>query len=167
MQKALDRLFKVVENIAAVLLYVLTAVAFFQLISRYFFHKSNAGVDELVRLAFVWVVSFGSALAFRAKAHLGITALLNKLSADNRKYANIALDLILVAFFALVISAGIGMARMGAKQYSEYLRMSMAYFYACIPVGAAISILVFMEDIWRLMRELRDKPAEPAAKGAV
>ncbi len=164
MQKTLDRFFKAIETISAVLLYVLTAVAFYQLLSRYLFSTANAGVDELVRLAFVWVVSFGSALAFRAKAHLGITALVDRIPEHGREYAGVLINLILTAFFVTVVAAGIGMARMGMKQYSEYLRLSMVYFYACIPVGAVICIIVFLEDIWQSIAKIRGNPIQTAVK---
>ena len=167
MQKALDGFFKTVETIVAILLFSLTAVAFYQLLSRYILSKSNAGVDEVVRLAFVWVASFGSALAFRAKSHLGITALVNKLTVNNRRYAHVMIDIILIVFFTLVTIAGIRMALMGAKQYSEYLRMSMVYFYACIPTGAVISILSFIEDIEHLIKEIRTNSVHTDPKEAV
>ena len=52
-----ETFFKGLESIIAILLYSLTAVAFFQLVIRYFLKFSYAGLDEVTRLAFVWVVS--------------------------------------------------------------------------------------------------------------
>jgi len=154
MQKVFDAIFKVLENVAAVVLFVVTAVAFYQLVARYFFSSSNAGIDELTRLAFVWCASLGSALAFRAGAHLGVTALVNKLKDSRRVYYEIFLNLLLIAFMVLVVKAGIQMAQMGGRQFSEYLRMSMACFYSCIPVGAAFSIVVFIENIVHISKRL-------------
>lgn len=44
---------------------------------------------------------------------------------------------------------------MGIRQVSEYLEWPMALFYACIPFGAALSILVFVEYIYINLCELR------------
>lgn len=164
MQKALDNFFKWLELFVAVLVFVLTAVAFFHLVSRYFLHKSSAGIDELTRLAFVWSVSIGVALAFRSKAHLGITALINKVPEEKRTYAHIFINLVLIAFFALILSAGITMSNMGAKQYSEYLRMSMLWFYVCIPASAVLSIVALLEDVWHRTKGIKDKANNKEAK---
>lgn len=161
MQRIITWVFRVVEDVSSVLLFVLTAVAFYQLVVRYLFAAANAGVDELIRLAFVWVASFGSALAFRAKAHLGVTALLNKMSGAYRKHAEILLNAILIVFMAVVAVAGVRMGMRGFKQYSEYLRMSMAYFYFCVPVGGVLAILVFVENIMHTLREIRHPDGAP------
>jgi TRAP-type C4-dicarboxylate transport system permease small subunit len=151
-----ETLFKVLENIITVLLYSLTAVAFFQLVIRYFLKFSYAGLDEITRLAFVWVVSIGSALAFREKAHMGITYLANKLAERNRIYLEVLVYVILIGFMAVVVKAGVQMTQMGIRQVSEYLEWPMALFYACIPFGAALSILVFVEDIYVNLCKLKE-----------
>lgn len=147
MTKFNNTLFKWLEGFITILLYVLTAVAFFHLMSRFLLRWSNAGIDELTRLAFVWVVSIGSAMAFRSRSHVGITYLANKLSSKNRVYLELLVRVILICFMLAVIKAGIEMTTMGASQYSTYLELPMSFFYACIPFGAALSILVFIEDI--------------------
>lgn len=148
-------LFSKLETIIAVVLYALTAVAFLQLAMRYILGFSYAGIDELCRLAFVWVVSIGSALAFRKKAHVGITYLANKLSGQNMLYLEMAVLSILTLFMAVVIVAGITMTKLGITQVSEYLEWSMALFYACIPFGAALSIIAFVEELYFVSRKIK------------
>lgn len=140
-------LFKYLETIIAILLFVLTAVAFIQLVIRYSFRISYAGVDELRRLAFVWIASVGSALAFRKKAHMGITFLSQKLSNIKGLYLQMFVNIVLIIFMSVILIAGIQMAKMGTEQVSEYLKMSMVFFYTSIPAGAILSILVFIEDL--------------------
>jgi len=151
-----EALFKGLESIIAVMLYLLTAVVFFQLVIRYFLKFSYAGLDEVTRLAFVWVVSIGSALAFREKAHMGITFLANKLAGRKRIYLELLVYVILIGFMAVVIKAGVQMTQMGIRQFSEYLEWPMALFYACIPFGAALSILVFVEFIYVNLCKLKE-----------
>lgn len=142
-----ENLFKHLESLSAILLFILTGVAFIQLVLRYSFRISYAGVDELRRLAFVWIASVGSALAFRKKAHMGITYLANKMSNKNKLYLEIFVNIALIVFMSSVLKAGIHMAKMGNNQVSEYLQMSMIFFYLSIPFGAVLSILVFIEDL--------------------
>ncbi len=162
-QKIFNAIFKVVELFSAVVLGAVTIVAFYQIVSRYILQSSNAGIDELTRLAFVWCASLGGALAFRSKSHLGVTALINKLSGKPRIGIEICIYLVLIVFFSFVFSAGITMTKMGMMQYSEYLRIKMALFYACIPAGAGFSILSFIEIIIQQVRRLLGKEQEVKA----
>jgi len=151
MQKVFDAIFKALELFCAIVLFVITAVCFYNIIARYIFGSSNAGIDELSRLAFCWSVCLGSALAFRAGAHLGVTALTKNFKGTTKKIYDILLNVVLTAFMGTVLVAGIQMAKMGMMQFSEYLRMSMVYFYASIPVGAVFSILSFIENIYHIL----------------
>ena len=105
--KIYNKLFKLLESVICVVTFVMTAIAFCQLVTRYFFGFSYAGLDEINRLMFVWIVSIGSSLAFRAKAHMGVTFLANKLSDYNRKYFEIFLNMILIVFMLVVLKASI------------------------------------------------------------
>lgn len=151
MQKVFDAIFKALELFCAIVLFVITAVCFYNIIARYIFGSSNAGIDELSRLAFCWSVCLGSALAFRAGAHLGVTALTKNLKGTAKKIYEILLNVILTVFMGAVLAAGLQMAKMGTMQFSEYLRMSMVYFYASIPVGAVFSILTFIENVYHIL----------------
>ena len=153
-KKFFDALFKIVEEVSAIVLAAVTLVAFYQIISRYIFQSSNAGIDELTRLAFVWCASLGSAMAFRAGSHLGVTALINKIKGKAREVAEIVIYVILIVLMVAVSYAGLTMTKMGTMQYSEYLRISMAYFYACIPAGAILSIIAFIEGILRSIHKI-------------
>lgn len=156
-----NKLYELLESVICVVTFVMTAIAFYQLVTRYLFGFSYAGLDEINRLMFVWIVSIGSSLAFRAKAHMGVTFLANKLSDDKRKYFEVFLNMILIAFMLVVIKASIQMTKMGAKQISEYLEWSMAYFYACIPISSILSILVFLENIYNILLDIKDSKSLP------
>ena len=54
------------------------------------------------------------------------------------------------------------MTKMGTMQYSEYLRISMAYFYACIPAGAIFSIIAFIEAILQSLDKIKNWKEEEA-----
>jgi len=152
-----DALFSRIETGISIFLYGLTAIAFIQLAMRYLLKYSSAGIDELTRLAFVWVISIGSALAFRKKAHVGITFLSRKLSGKNKLYLEFFVTLILLVFMVIIVVAGMQMTQLGMRQFSEYLQISMAFFYLCIPAGAALSILVFIEEITALLAKLKER----------
>ena len=149
-QKIFDGIWAVVETLSAVVLAVVTVVCFYQIISRYIFQSSNAGIDELTRLAFVWCASLGSALAFRKGSHLGVTAIVSKLKGNAAKIAQLIIQLAVLALMVIVTIAGFTLVEKGMKQFSEYLRLNMAIFYGCIPCGAIFSIVACVENIFHI-----------------
>ncbi|MBQ7778191.1 MAG: TRAP transporter small permease [Oscillibacter sp.] len=163
MQKVFDAIFKALELFCAIVLFAITAACFYNIIARYIFGSSNAGIDELSRLAFCWSVCLGSALAFRAGAHLGVTALTKNFKGAAKKTYDILLNVALTVFMGTVLVAGFQLVKMGSMQYSEYLRMSMVYFYASIPVGAVFSILTFIENIYQILTGTQDNNEEVQA----
>ena len=60
---------------------VMVAVVSAQVVARYGFNTGIGWADEVSRLAFVWCVFLGIAVAVRARAHIGITLLADALPA--------------------------------------------------------------------------------------
>lgn len=61
--------------IAAILLFTMAAIAFVNVLSRYFFHFSFAATEEITINLFVWLTVVGSGIAFGRGAHLGMITL--------------------------------------------------------------------------------------------
>lgn len=63
--------------ITALLLFVMAAIAFINVLSRYFFHFSFAATEEITINLFVWMTVLGSGIAFERGGHLGMVTLYN------------------------------------------------------------------------------------------
>jgi TRAP-type C4-dicarboxylate transport system permease small subunit len=63
--------------ITALLLFVMAAIAFVNVLSRYFFHFSFAATEEITINLFVWMTVLGSGIAFERGGHLGMVTLFN------------------------------------------------------------------------------------------
>lgn len=61
--------------IAAALLFLMAAIAFANVLSRYFFHFSFAATEEITINLFVWLTVVGTGIAFERGAQLGMTTL--------------------------------------------------------------------------------------------
>ena len=60
--------------ITAVLLFTMAAIAFINVLSRYFFHLSFAATEEITINLFVWITVLGTGIAFERNGHLGMIA---------------------------------------------------------------------------------------------
>lgn len=63
--------------IAAVLLFVMAAIAFVNILSRYLFHFSFAATEEITINLFVWMTVVGSGIAFERGGQLGMVTFFN------------------------------------------------------------------------------------------
>jgi len=64
------------EALIAILLGLMTLVAFVQVVLRYGFNTGFQGALELNRVLFAWLILFGMSYALRINAHLGIDSLI-------------------------------------------------------------------------------------------
>lgn len=66
--------FRVDYIITAILLFTMAAIAFINVLSRYFFHFSFASTEEITINLFVWMTVLGTGIAFERNGHLGMIA---------------------------------------------------------------------------------------------
>lgn len=145
-------LFRLIKYFLAFAILAITCLLFFQIISRYILGFSYAQIDELGRHVFVWSICLGTALAFREKAHLGITALVDKFSGKLKFVTAIFLNLVMILFFLIILLAGIDLVKLGMRQITDALFLPLGYIYTCLPVGALLCITVYIENLYLLLR---------------
>ena len=88
--------------IAAILLFVMSAIAFINVLSRYLFHFSFAATEELTINLFVWLMVVGSGIAFERGGQLGMVTLFNLLPRKPRKLVILFSSLLSASLFVLV-----------------------------------------------------------------
>ena len=85
------------ETVIAVLLGLMTAVTFANVIARFFFNSNILWALELTVFMFAWLVLLGASYAVKKHAHLGVDAILNMLApAPRRLLAMVAVGACLV-----------------------------------------------------------------------
>ncbi len=150
-KKINDVLFKAIKYILTFALLITTLLVFLQIVSRYAIGFSYAEIDEIALHLFAWMISMGVAFAFRAKAHLGITALVSRFTGKLKFIAEVSINIILIMFLLTVFFAGISFAQLGMAQSTSAMYLPLGYIYASLPFGAALCILVFIENLYLLM----------------
>ncbi|NPV69849.1 MAG: TRAP transporter small permease [Firmicutes bacterium] len=135
------------EYVVAVSLLVIVAITFSNVISRYVFNMSIAFSEELAVNLLIWVSLFGSAIAARRGAHLGLSVVTDLLPRGGQRLA-IALATILAAgLYALLGRYGVEMIKSQMKmgQISPGLGIPEWTLSLSVPVGCAILTIRFIE----------------------
>ncbi|HHP7234962.1 MAG TPA: TRAP transporter small permease [Desulfobacterales bacterium] len=88
--------------ITALLLFVMAAIAFINVLSRYFFHFSFAATEEITINLFVWMTVLGSGIAFERGGHLGMVTLYNWFPKPLKKSVVILSAVLSALLFVLV-----------------------------------------------------------------
>ena len=117
-----------------------------QVALRYLFNMSLDWADEVSRLAFVWMIFLGVPLAARARSHVALTMLVDRLRPDVRWVWG--------RFLALVAATIAGVAAYEAAalcfdQWDELmasLDWSAQWFIVPVAVGMGCTALFFVEQ---------------------
>jgi TRAP-type C4-dicarboxylate transport system permease small subunit len=132
---------------------VMVAVVFAQVVARYGFNRSFGWADEIGRLAFVWSIFLGMAVAVRMRAHIAIGLLVGLLPGMLRFAARAAIALACAVLSAIVAREA---AMIAADQWDEQmisLDLSAGWFLVPVIIGSAACALFFVAQAFA-----RDEP---------
>jgi TRAP-type C4-dicarboxylate transport system permease small subunit len=129
-----------VETIAVVLLVtLLTAVTFAQVITRYVLDNPLIWSEEAARYLFVWVSMIGAALAIRQGGHFGLDLLIRPMPRLKPVLAPVV-TAVVVVFLVILLKTGIDETRLAAMQYAMTFPMRMEWAYLALPIGAGLML---------------------------
>lgn len=132
---------------------VMVAVVFAQVVARYGFNRSFGWADEIGRLAFVWSIFLGMAVAARLRGHIAIGLVVAALPAKLRVVARAAIALACAALSAVVAREA---AIIAADQWDEQmisLDLSAGWFLVPVIIGSAMCAVFFAAQA-----VMRDEP---------
>lgn len=135
MKNAIDKVADLVLlNLVKVLGIALLITVVLQVISRYL-PISMVWTDELARLFFVWFSMLSVAVACVENKHLTMDLLYDKFGPKTKKVMDVFANILVMVTAILLCYEGFKMLPIVQMQISPVLRISMAWFYAAVPVG--------------------------------
>jgi TRAP-type C4-dicarboxylate transport system permease small subunit len=147
MSKLLNGVRSVLYWISVASMGTMLALIFAQVVTRYAFHYTWEGGEELARYLFVWTVYLGAALIMGEGGHLAVEFLPNKLKGTK---AGFILRLFIQAmgyvFVVHLFTQGSKMTTMMMFQTSPALNIPMGIIYAVIPLSAVLLLLYMIRD---------------------
>lgn len=142
--KWLDRL---EEGLLAFSLAVMVVINFGNVLSRYIFHASWSFSEEIMVILFVYNSFLGASLAYRRKAHMGFSAVLDSLPDGLRKILMILSVVLSSSLMILLFFCGWDMVK-GQMQYGQRtpaLGLPEAVAGSIIPIGSVLIAFRIMQ----------------------
>ncbi len=147
---------RVVNRATEVLLIALMAaivvLVFAQVVFRYGLRDAPPWTEEMARWLFSWVIFIGTAVAYRRRAHIVIDILLKRMLPGPRRVVELTVLVLVGSFLTVVVVQGVLTMVIAASSVSPVLEVSMAFVFLPIPLGAALTLLSVVEDLWDALR---------------
>ncbi|MBQ1407354.1 MAG: TRAP transporter small permease [Eubacterium sp.] len=126
--------------------------------------------EELAKMGMIWITFGGSAYAFSTGAHVGITALVDKLTKNNPKRRDvweIVINVFIFAFFVilLVLGSKAMMNQVGKKSLAAQVPMMIPY--ASIPFGSLLVLFRIGATIVGLIKKVKANKYNVVEEGGV
>jgi TRAP-type C4-dicarboxylate transport system permease small subunit len=148
------RLYDTLGYIGGVILAVMTAAVFAQVILRYLGLTGIDGIEEIPRYLFIWLVMIGGAAAMWRNEHTTLDYFQNLLPEAPRLLLVAFVNLLLVVLFGYLIYLSITLVPNAGYQTSSGLGLTLDYVFAAIPIGAAFLMPPLLRNIYFALRTL-------------
>ncbi len=146
-----DRLNRIVENVAVLLLGALVLVVFIGVIWRYILHAPLAFVHETSILLWVWIAFLGTAVAYHRHGHIYLEFVVDRLHGIHRKITVSFLTLASLAFFYVIVTRGVEVVKGTMAQGFQTIPVSLGWEYAALPAGIAVATVHLLRDWCEVM----------------
>jgi TRAP-type C4-dicarboxylate transport system permease small subunit len=125
-------------------LVIATALALFQVTTRFVFGSPSTWSEVITRSAMIWSVFLGVAVAFRHGAMISVEIIQQVLPPRLGFVLFMLANTLSVIFFAILFWQGWAMAERVASQKLAALDISIAWAYAALPVGSVFIIIAVL-----------------------
>jgi TRAP-type C4-dicarboxylate transport system permease small subunit len=131
---------------------MMATLVFANVILHNVFKGDIAWTTEFCELLMVWVTFLGGAAATRRGAHMVVGELVGCLSGLARRYADAAIQVVVLVTLGLLVWHGIGIADAGRMSQLTVLGWPMVSQYAALPVASAITMVFVFWDLVEILR---------------
>lgn len=136
------------EYFCGLLLAILAAIVFANVLMRYFFNAPIVGVDEVALFILAWVAYTGALIAVKRNRHYSISLVVDFFPRRLRAVAEIVTQLIVLVILAITIYYSYRVNMTLRFQRSPALGIPTYFAYATLPItGAGMFIFVVFHII--------------------
>lgn len=153
-----------------VLLAVMVAIVFANVVMRYLLGASVIWSEEVARHLMIWLTFLGSGLALRSGAQIGIETLQDALPLRHAQALRVLIVLGMAALFVALAWYGADYAWRARFQMAAALEIPMSWIYLGMPVGCVLLALhlIFVARPYVLARQfVHDDGVDPDVAAAL
>jgi len=145
-----DRLFKALDAVLALLLLAMVVMVFGNVVLRYAFNSGITVSEELSRFCFVWLTFIGAIVAMRENGHLGMDNVVSRLSRRG-KVVCLALSQVAIIGCCAMLAWGTGRQHeINATNMAPVTGLSMIWVFGVGYLTAAAIGLQSLSTLWRI-----------------
>lgn len=148
---------------AIILLLLMTAVAFYQVITRFVLSEPAAWSEVTARTLNIWMIYLGLVATCRYGALMAVDTLISRLHGRMRAALVVFITILTVVLFSVMAWYGVELVQRvrfqvlaGAVNPFTGGRISISVMYAALPVGLGLSVLAtlihMVEELQRIFR---------------
>ncbi len=144
---------KTLSYVVAVMLVLMSATVFGNVICRYFLDASLAWYEEVSRFLLIWIVFLGAVIAYIRGDHLGIDVLLIALPPRPKQITILLADLLVLVSLAIMFQGGWVMTEdsLSSGWVAASVPIPYGYVYMVGPISAA---LMFVQAVFKSVTDL-------------
>lgn len=143
MHKAYKKLNRFIELFLVAIFGLLVVDVLWQVFSRYIIGQSSSFTEELARFALIWLSILGAAYLNGQRGHLAIDFLLRRLSPEQMRKRQMAIEALMAvfAFFVMVIGGGnLVYTTLHLGQTSSALNVPLGFVYSIVPFSGLLIV---------------------------
>ena len=130
---------KVIRIVCILLFAFMVIIGTYQILVRYIFNSPSTVSEELLTYSFAWMAMFATAYVFGKRDHMRMTFVVDKLAPAQRKVLEIVLEVLVIAFAAIVlIYGGFNIMGLTMTQKTASLGVMMGQVYAVVPISGIL-----------------------------
>ncbi len=143
---------RIIELLLLVLMILLVAITFLQVVCRFVFKIPISWSQETVQFCFVWIIFLGSALAVKENTHLMLDMLTSRLPAAAQKVLRVLILVLILACGGVLLAGG---ADYCLRTWDKTM-IAMPLPAWCLNISAPLcAVLLILFALERLAAELR------------
>ncbi|NJO34072.1 MAG: TRAP transporter small permease [Rhodospirillales bacterium] len=151
------RFYDLLGHAGGLILAIMTAAVFVQVVLRFLGRSGIDGLEEVPRYLFVWLVMIGAAAAMWRNEHTILDYFVNLLGLRMRALVIAFTNAVSVLLFVYLIKLSFTLVPNAQFQTSPGLGLPLGYVFLAIPIGAALIILPMLRNICAALRTLWQK----------
>jgi len=149
------------EQINAVILFLMFLITFFQVISRVVLNTSSVWSEEVARLTYVVMVFLGAALLVRDDGLIRVTVLMDRVGKRTGKIFRILTDVCCVPFVVVMTWGAWTNARVNWTTYAPTVEwLSFGYVYLAIFLSGLLMLWYLLGNLIRDTRSTLGQPSK-------
>jgi len=144
----LDGIYRICIWGSGISLFIMTIVIPIGVFNRYVLGHGSMWPEPMAILCMIIFTFLGAAASYRAKGHIAVTMLTDRVPDQVRTVFAWAVNLLMLALAAFVVKFGFSLCQVTWDQYiAELPVLRVGLTYLPLPIGSLITLLFILEDM--------------------